>query len=419
LKNASILAIQGLLSKSVAEEPLPANLVTEIATILRQEAERQGVISFARFMELSLYCPEIGYYEREEGRVGRDGDFYTSVSVGPLFGGLLAFQFAQWADQLEGSTFQVVEAGAHDGRLAKDILSWLETKRTRLMERLEYWLVEPSPRRQSWQRKQLDKFADRLRWVDSLERLPSTGVHGVIFSNELLDAFPVHRLGWDARARRWIEWGVTWDGTQFVWAKMERSSDRCDRILAEAGLEVPDELSALLPDGFTVELSPDAAAWWRRAAERLRCGRLLTFDYGLTAEQFLAPERSHGTLRAYHKHAIVDDLLANPGEQDFTAHVNFTHLQRAGESAGLRSEGLLSQTQFLTQIAEGTWREEATLGPWTPTQVRQFQTLTHPEHLGRAFRVLLQSRLVTRADELNAALAVGAAGRSETRAARP
>ena len=161
---------------------------------------------------------------------------------------------------------------------------------------------------------------------------------------------------------------------------------------AAAGLTLAPELLAVLPDGFTLELCPAARHWWRQAAAALRHGQLLTLDYGLTAEQILAPERSQGTLRAYHRHRVSPDLLAHPGDQDLTAHVNFTQLQLAGESAGLRTDSLSSQTQFLTAIAGQTWESASRFGEWTPSLTRQFQTLTHPEHLGRPFRVLVQSR---------------------------
>src|SRR5882724_8449037 len=126
-----------------------------IETIRREVAER-GVLPFARFMELALYAPDCGYYEKETGNVGRRGDIYTSVSVGSLFGKLLAFQFAEWLCELtlnsQLSTFNLLEAGAHDGKLAADILLWLQLNRPELFAQIEYIIVEPSARRQEWQR---------------------------------------------------------------------------------------------------------------------------------------------------------------------------------------------------------------------------------------------------------------------------
>ena len=121
-------------------------------------------------MDLALYCPVCGYYEKEKDSLGRRGDFYTSVSVGGLLGELLAFQFADWLATLNPQTpiRQLVEAGAHDGQLAKDILAWLRTRRPELLRRIEYWIVEPSARRRGWQRETLREFAPRVRWFKAL-----------------------------------------------------------------------------------------------------------------------------------------------------------------------------------------------------------------------------------------------------------
>ncbi len=118
----------------------------------------------------------------------------------------------------------------------------------------------------------------------------------------------------------------------------------------------------------------------------------MTVDYGLTWEEFFSPPRAHGTLRSYHQHHLAADPLANPGEQDLTAHVNFSELQRSGEAAGLRTEEFVSQAQFLTGIVQRWMESGRQSATWSSRQMRQFQTLIHPEHLGRAFRVLLQAR---------------------------
>ena len=361
----------------------------DLASIVRREMRTGGVISFRRFMELALYCPEMGYYERENERVGKGGDFVTSVSTGSLFGQLLAFQFASWCEDFSGSV-QWVEAGAHDGKLAVDILSTVRNRSPELFERLDYCIFEPSGHRQGWQRKLLEPFGKKVKWVRCFEELRLEGINGVVFSNELLDAFPIHRLAWDASGKRWLEWGVGCAGERFEWRKINKSSRDWSAELAAVGFNIPTELAAVLPDGFILEVSPEAGQWWRDAAHALRRGRLMTIDYGLFAEQFLMPERISGTLRSYRRHSVGNDLLSVPGEQDLTAHVNFSQLIRAGRRAGLRTEALTSQSEFLANLARQMWSNSS---PPTSTQIRQFQTVTHPEHLGRAFRVLVQSRL--------------------------
>jgi SAM-dependent MidA family methyltransferase len=354
--------------------------------VILEEILKKGNLTFARFMELALYCPESGYYETDMAKVGRGGDFITSVSAGSLFGDLLAFQFAEWLEATsKPSGPVVVEAGAHDGRLAGDILAWLKEHRPDLFRGLNYWILEPSLTRQRWQQSTLKAFADNVRWARDFAELAggmSGGrVNGIVFSNELLDAFPVHRFGWDLAGKRWFEWGVAADGDNFVWARLENPE------FSLAG----SELEAVLPDGYTVETSPAAQSWWRDAADILGQGRLLAIDYGFTADEIFLPSRLKGTLRAYSRHRVSDDLLTNTGGQDLTAHVNFSAIQNAGESAGLKTVGFLTQAKFLTQILA---KAEAggKFGAWNPSRSRQFQTLTHPEHFGRAFRVLLQAR---------------------------
>ena len=188
--------------------------------IIRREIKAHGAIPFARFMELVLYCPESGYYDRFANTIGKSGDFYTSVSVGPMFGELLAFQFARWIEATNLASPRVLEAGAHDGRLAADVLMYLESVRPDVFEKLEYWILEPSLRRTDLQRQTLQQYPAKVRWFQSWEALPQAGVRGVVFSNELLDAMPVRRVGWDAKEKRWFEWGVGVTGGDFDWVRM-------------------------------------------------------------------------------------------------------------------------------------------------------------------------------------------------------
>lgn len=380
-------------------------------------------------MELALYCPDTGFYEKDDDTVGRRGDFYTSVSVGPVFGELLAFQIADWMVQatdrcespgpgagrsseagvqrVPANKFLIIEAGAHTGRLAKDILTWLRGRRPESFGQVEYWIIEPSRRRRQWQNETLEEFSPHVYWADTPAAVgrvkPGVGgampdshcavsrtrrrLTGVIFANELLDAMPVHRLGWDAHRRVWFEWGVTWKDDRFLWARLP--APHTDSFMPEC---LATQLREVLPDGFTTEICPMAAKWWDEAASVLQRGKLLSIDYGLEGEAFFAPHRAQGTLRAYRKHQRSNDILAHPGQQDITAHVNLSMIRNAGEAAGLRTESLVTQGQFLTGIAGRFWQEPGRNGSWTAKQNREFQTLIHPQHLGRAFQVLLQSR---------------------------
>jgi SAM-dependent MidA family methyltransferase len=406
--------------------------LNDLSDILRAETAAHGPVSFARFMELALYHPQHGYYEGPERRIGREGDFITSVAVGSLFGELLAAQFNRWLGELQTPNFQLptlLEAGAHDGRLANDILhAWPAQPAKK--PGIRHLLLEPSERRRAWQRETLATHRHQVEWRDGWAALGGP-VHGVIFANELLDAFPVHRLGWSAVESRWFEWLVADDGEpletsdnlvlsegramrvpgvhmgksgtrvtrpsgnrvsqwdRFVWRRGSGPVSPELAGLIPASLQVAGQ-AGVLPEGYTTEVSPGALTWWRTAAAHLGGGWLVTFDYGLLDEEYLNPARCEGTLRAYHGQRLDGNVLADPGKRDLTAHVNFTALQRTGAEAGLETAGCWTQEQFLGGIVKQLPPDKLTA--WDAAKRRQFQALTHPEQLGRKFRVLVQWR---------------------------
>jgi SAM-dependent MidA family methyltransferase len=368
----------------------------EISEIIRGAASQAGgVLPFARFMELALYHPEFGYYERHDRQIGRSGDFFTSVSVGPLFGQLLAFRLAQTLQPaLTGSPRIILaEAGAHDGQLAGDILDWLQENRPALYERVEFHLLEPSPRRQTWQQAKLHRHSTKTVWVNHVSALPLGET--LLYSNELLDAFPISRLRWHSDAHAWQEWGVAWLGNRFQWQPLAALSVEVIPWVPD----LPEELLAVLPDGFCADISPAALRWWQEVVGTVAQGHIWLIDYGYLPGEWPQPGQVGGSLRAYADHRLCPDPLANPGGQDLTAHVDFDRLQVLARSAGWQSEYLGTQSAFLSAIAADWWRtgdgtaaifQESS--NWTAPMVRQFQTLVHPAHLGRAFKVLSLSR---------------------------
>jgi len=362
----------------------------ELENIIRSEIDESGAISFARFMELALYHPAHGYYERNLKQTGRDGDFFTSVSVGSLYGEILGFDFSQRLHKLSGQDILLIEAGAHDGQLASDLLAYLREYQREVFRRLQYVIIEPSFTRAEKQFKSLAAYNNgKVRWVKSWDEISE--FRGICFSNELLDAMPVHVFRWNAQAKTWTEWGIASQNGSFQWKPLaeEKHSQRARRLLAR----LPTELLDLLPSDFTVELSPDAVSWWLQAAHRLNEGWLFTADYGFLQDDFFSPHRSRGTLRAYSKHHARTDLLEAVGEQDITAHVNFSLLMKAGESAGLKQEEFVQQGIYVKTVLEKIEASPARFPLWTPMRYRQLMSLMHPEHLGRVFKVLLQSRL--------------------------
>ncbi len=261
---------------------------------------------------------------KQKRTFGRRGDFYTSVSTGELFGQLLAFQFAEWLEELRNADrgLRIVEAGAHDGKLAGDILRLAANSppETIFRNRIQHPRTFAAPAGMAARNVETilptsaglhDSTIQRFN--DSTESFSATN---------LLDALPVHRFGWDAKNKKWFEWGVAVEGEKFIWAKTRNDSE----------FRIPNsELESVLPDGYTIETSPAAENWWREAAGILAHGKLLAIDYGFTADEMFSPARTHGTLRAYFRHRPADDLLANVGEQDLTAHVNFSAIQKNGE----------------------------------------------------------------------------------------
>jgi SAM-dependent MidA family methyltransferase len=257
-----------------------------------------------------------------------------------------------------------------------------------VFRRLEYIIIEPSLARAERQFKKLASYTGKVRWVKNWEEIPE--FEGICFSNELLDAMPVHVFRWNTDLANWTEWGIANEENAFRWKPLElaQQSQRAQRLLAR----LPQELLAVLPNHFTVEISPDGVSWWLQAAHRLAAGYLFTADYGFEQEDFFSPQRAEGTLRAYSKHHCGSDLLQAVGEQDITAHVNFSLLMKAGESAGLATESFVQQGFYLKNVVERIERQPAQFPLWTPMRYRQLISLLHPEHLGRVFKTLVQRR---------------------------
>lgn len=359
-----------------------------LKSIIAETIARQGPISAAQFMELALYHPLHGYYEAE-GRIGKSGDFITSVSVGDLFGVLLCEQLRQWTKEQIDECSLWVEAGAHDGRLACDILDHCQRCHPKTYERIGYRIVEPSETRSRRQKRQLERHSSKVQWIKSWEERRRNSISGVIFSNELLDAFPVERVRWDASNRIWRRWGVSAKDGNLHWCILP---EPFSSLATSLGGEFSEEIFEHLPDGFTTEISDAASHWWRQAAARLAVGYLFTIDYGLAAQEFFAPCRRQGMLRAYSRHRQTLNLLENPGQQDLTSHVNYTALLEVGESERLETVGIQTQEKFLTDILRRLSKDGRQADILTSPRIRQLQSLIHPDHFGRSFSVLIQKR---------------------------
>jgi SAM-dependent MidA family methyltransferase len=346
----------------------------DLTQILRARIAHAGPIPFRDFMDAALYHPEHGYYTSGRAGIGRGGDFFTSVSVGPLFGTLLARQFAEMWERLgEPREFSIVEQGAHRGEFARDVLTALRANSPACFAATRYQIIEPSDALRSAQHATLGEFA--AHWSPTLDALPAfTGVH---FSNELLDAFPVHAVAWDGSV--WREIHVVLDGGRFVFTDLPVTSAPLRAALAQ----LPP-----VPAGYRTEINLAALTWIDALATKLTRGFALAIDYGFPRADYYRPERTTGTLTGYARHRRVDDLLAAPGETDLTAHVDFTALAGRALAAGLRVGGFTDQHHFI--VALGALHFPATI-PDTPAsqrELRAFKTLMHPQMMGRSFQVI-------------------------------
>lgn len=352
-----------------------------LAVLLHNRIAREGPLPFPGFMADALYHPRLGYYARETRQVGRGGDFFTSVSVGPLFGQLLARRFlAWWSDAGRPARWRLIECGAHDGTLARDILEAIEALYPAAFTAVEYRIVEPLPLLADAQAATLARFGTTVRSLPDPAPLAADPLPGIVFGNELLDALPFHLVEW--RDGTWHECLVENAPAAGISNFKFQISDSIPGSLATA----LDALPHPLPDGYRTEVRTNFASFLAPLLAALDHGRLVWPDYGFARPEYYAAGRTTGTLRTFQRHQAGDDPLDSPGERDITAHVDFTAVAEAARSLGAVPAVFSDQGAWLTRLA-APWLQtnEATL---TPAQIRQFQTLVHPAHLGAKFHVL-------------------------------
>ena len=327
--------------------------------LIRRKIDNDGPQSFAWFMEQALYHPEHGYYSSDRAAIGRSGDYFTNVSVGPAFGELLAAQFGEIWERL-GKTcpersrrvdnFIIVEQGAHHGEFARDVLESARRQSPEFFAALRYQIVEPFPKLQDRQSETLRQFGERVRWRKSLNELePFVGIH---FSNELLDALPIN-------LRKKL---VGIDADKFVFV-----DSTAEQITNQSQLDWIDSVAARLERGF-----------------------VLAIDYGFPRDDF----REVVQVRA--RHRSLDSPFEQIGEADITAHLNWTDIAGRAEKNGLRVAGFTDQHHFLTGIIS----EFPELAESEKSK-RALQTLLHPEMLGRSFQVLALAKDVDPGEPLS------------------
>jgi SAM-dependent MidA family methyltransferase len=351
---------------------------------ISEEVHERGPMTVAAFMSLALYDPECGYYARASQRSGRAGDFFTSVDVGSLFGELLEVQLAEMGTLLHpplSGPFDLVEAGAGNGRLSADILGAARRRDPDFYDRLRLHLVEASATARAEHPATLGEFADRL--ISSDASLPASFEGGLI-ANELLDALPAHQVV------------MRDDGLHEVYVDVAGNS----LVTREGPLSTPElatyleRLDVTLEPGWRVEVNLAAVEWVREAARRLRAGFMIFIDYGHEARELYSPTHAGGTLTTFAGHTMsgpeskpgTPPWLERPGDQDITAHVDFSSIRVAAEEEGLTTIGLLDQTYFLLGLLKGSRGAE---GLTSASQRLALKTLVMPGGLGSTHKVLI------------------------------
>jgi len=347
---------------------------------IEQEIRERGPIPFSRYMEMCLYEPGLGYYAQQKEQFGKAGDFYTSSDVHAIFGRLMARQFEEmWRVLGSPGQIEIVEPGPGRGLFARDVLDWAQQKFPDFLRALHYTLVERSAALR-------EKLAATLQEHIAAGKVSISGDVAssaeivIFFANEFFDALPVEVLSNHGAMR------VGWEAGRFVESFGSASA---------AEMEYLDRYSIHPGEGERVEAGLEAERWMQRIAAAVPRGFVVIVDYGYTREELLAGRR-RGTIMCYRQHSASDNPYEAPGEQDITAHVNFTALRAAGEQAGLECLRLVTQSQFLMGIGEETQFadafEDARLPQERTKRALQLKHLVTPVGMGETFSVLVMAK---------------------------
>jgi SAM-dependent MidA family methyltransferase len=358
-----------------------------------EEIALHGPLTFARFMERALYDKDHGYYMTQavaqdktpRERIGREGDFYTAPELSPILAKTLVLQVLDIDAQLgHPPTFTFVEMGGGNGTFAADFLQQCQRIAPDFLSRLRYALVERSPYLQSLQQSCIRESMGNWGkgqpfWVAAVEELDQNSVIGALFSNELVDAFPVHRVRFHNQCLQ--ELLVDYADGKFVERFGPLSSPMLEEYVHRHGID--------LQEGQTSELHVAAEQWMTQMARVLQKGVLITVDYGHTASDYYAVDRKDGTLICYYQHAVSTNPYTRVGEQDMTAHVNFSVLAKAGKECGLLPVGFTTLANWLM----GLDVEEMVEDQDPESQdIQALSQLLRPHGMGSTFKVLVQQK---------------------------
>ncbi len=358
-----------------------------------EEISSEGILTFARFMECALYDPHHGYYmmqpltqdQSSKDRIGWGGDFYTAPELSPILAKTLVRQVLEIDAQLGHlPTFGFVEMGGGNGTFAADFLQQCQRVAPEFLHRLRYTLIERSPYLRSLQQSRIREamgtlFENQIHWGVAIEQCKEDSVIGVIFSNELVDAFPVHRVC--SQSQQLQEIFVDFAEGRFVERLGPLSSPKLENYVQRNGV--------VLQDGQVSELHVAAEEWMTHAAKVLKKGVMITIDYGHTGSDYYAEARKNGTLVCYYRHKVSTNPYIRVGEQDITAHVNFSMLAKAGNDCDLLPAGFTNLANWLMGL--GVEEMVQDLEP-SSSVVQSLSQLLRPHGMGTTFKVLVQQK---------------------------
>jgi SAM-dependent MidA family methyltransferase len=381
-------AVDTLSQLPVPDAQAQAHSEKLIAVIANEIEASGGRISFARYMELALFAPGLGYYSAGSRKFGEQGDFVTAPEISPLFSRALARQVAEVLSVLTDG--EILEVGGGSGVMAADMLTELE-RLDALPTR--YAILELSADLQARQRETLhERVPHLLERVVWLNELPARGFCGVVVANELLDALPVHLF--HVGEKRVDERFVAWVDDRFQWQLAEPEGERLKQKLASIAQEyfVNEGAVDKAMVGYESEINLAADAWVASIAEMLGTGVVILLDYGFARHEYYHPQRATGTLMCHYRHRGHDDPFVYPGLQDITAHVDFTAIAESAADAGLDVCGYNTQGFFLlangiTELVDPAQDERQRI-----LNAQQIRTLTMPGEMGELFKVITLSK---------------------------
>ncbi len=351
-------------------------LTEHILTLMQTQG---GAISFHDWMQAALYQPKLGYYESER-IFGKDGDFTTATAMGDW----LALGFAEvihksWHALGQPKDWILIEQGGGSGDLLASVLTALLSYD---MQPTHIYAVEISTQLQDRQRETFSHAGFEIQSMASLSDIPPTQ-HGIMFSNELPDAFPVRSFTY--QSGKTIERGVDWDGNKFIWAD-----------LAPITLDIDSSIQNTWGEAYISEFNPHLSSWQQDISNVFEQGVVLTVDYGYTQKEYYRPTRIGGTLMGHYQHQVVDDVLKlSPGVCDITAHVDFTALKKAGASVGLDSIAYITQGAWLAEsktVQNNIQKLAQRPSAENMAQITHAKRLMLPTGMGESFKLLIQGK---------------------------